>query len=200
MSRVRAIDYDDKKQDILDQAAALFAAKGFQTTSMIELANACGASKSSLYHYFSSKEEVLYAIASEHIKLLYSELAAVATLPLPAEERFYRFVETFVERAADSRDEHLVLMKDVAFLPDDRREQLLTMEGKIVDVLIGLLEDINPGLLKPAKVKTPYAMLLFGMLIWTFTWYKKSGPVSPRELALRISKLFMEGLREGTFP
>ena len=190
----------ETRDELIKVGTEIIGQHGFSTTGINAVLSTAGIPKGSFYYYFSSKEEVLYAIASEHIKLLYSELAAVATLPLPAEERFYRFVETFVERAADSRDEHLVLMKDVAFLPDDRREQLLTMEGKIVDVLIGLLEDINPGLLKPAKVKTPYAMLLFGMLIWTFTWYKKSGPVSPRELALRISKLFMEGLREGTFP
>jgi AcrR family transcriptional regulator len=200
MSRVRADDYDDKKQDILDQAACLFAEKGFQSTSMIDVANACGASKSRLYHYFSSKEEVLYAIASEHTQSLHAELAAVATLPLPAEERFARFVTSFVQRAADSRHEHLVLMKDVAFLPDNRRNQLLKLEGKIVEVLVGLLEEINPGLLKPVKVKTPYAMLLFGMLIWTFTWYEKSGTMTPEELALRISKLFLTGFKDSTFP
>lgn len=199
MSRVRADDYDDKKQDILDQAAALFAEKGFQTTSMIDVARACGASKSKLYHYFSSKEELLYAITSEHTESMYADLSTVATLPLPAEDRFSRFITTFVQRAADSRDEHLVLMKDVVFLPDEKREELLKLEGKIVEVLIGLLEEINPGLLKPEKVKTPYAMLLFGMLIWTFTWYEKSGSMSPGELAQRISHLFMHGFKDSSF-
>lgn len=199
MSRVRADDYDDKKQDILDQAAALFAEKGFQTTSMIDVARACGASKSKLYHYFSSKEELLYAITSEHTESMYSDLSIVATLPLPAEDRFSRFITTFVQRAADSRDEHLVLMKDVVFLPDEKREELLKLEGKIVEVLIGLLEEINPGLLKPVKVKTPYAMLLFGMLIWTFTWYEKSGSMSPEELAQRISHLFLHGFKDSSF-
>lgn len=200
MSRVRADDYDDKKQDILDRAAALFAEKGFQTTSMIDVARACGASKSKLYHYFSSKEELLYAITSEHIESMYADLSTVATLPLPAEERFSRFITTFVQRAADSRDEHLVLMKDVVFLPDDKHDELSRLEGRIVEVLIGLLEEINPGLLKPVKAKTPYAMLLFGMLIWTFTWYEKSGSMSPEELADRISHLFMHGFKGSSFP
>ncbi|WP_101675129.1 TetR/AcrR family transcriptional regulator [Alloalcanivorax mobilis] len=199
MSRVRADDYDAKKQDILDQAAALFAGKGFQTTSMIDIARACGASKSNLYHYFSSKEEVLYAITSEHTESMYADLSEVATLPLPAEERFSRFVTSFVRLAADSRNEHLVLMKDMAFLPENKRDELLKLEGKIVEVLIGLLEEINPGVLKQVEVKTPYAMLLFGMLIWTFTWYEKGGSISPEELADRITDLFLYGFKDGTF-
>lgn len=195
MSRVRADDYDDKKQDILDHSAALFAEKGFQTTSMIDIARACGASKSNLYHYFSSKEEVLYAITSEHTKAMHAELSEVTAQPLSAEERFSGFIDSFVRLAADSRNEHLILMNDISFLPDDKQEKLLETEGRIVQILIDLLQEINPGTFRASEVKTPYAMLLFGMLIWTFTWYTKGGPISPEDLAKRISHLFLYGFK-----
>lgn len=193
MARVRADDYDDKKQEILDRAAALFASKGFANASMIDVAKACGASKSRLYHYFAHKEDVLFAIVSEHIKLLAGELSAVAGLPLPAEERFARFVERFVAQAASSRNEHLVLMNDLKFLPETKRRRVRKMETQLVDSVIALLADVNPGLMSREKVRKPYAMLLFGMIIWTFTWYQKSGTIPPRELAERISDLFLHG-------
>lgn len=196
MSRVRATDYDDKRQLTLDKAAALFAEKGFLSTSMNDIASACGASKSRFYHYFPNKEELLYAIISEHIQLLHSELAAAASLPIPAIDRFKQYVTTFVSVAADSRNEHLVLMKDLNYLPEGKRDQVRKLESKIVDVLVGLLEEINPALLKPVKVKTPYAMLMFGMLIWTFTWYEKAGSIPPEELAERISLLLLNGFAE----
>ncbi len=193
MARVRADDYDDKKQLILDRAAALFARKGFGNSTMIDVATACGASKSRLYHYFSRKEDVLYAIISEHIKLLTGDLADVTALPLPADQRFARFVERFVVHAANSRDEHLVLMNDLKFLPDAKRKRVRKMESQLVDNVIELLAAMNPSLMTQEKVRKPYAMLLFGMIIWTFTWYEKSGSISPQELAERISALFVQG-------
>ena len=193
MTRVRADDYDIKKQSILDSAAALFAKKGFDGATMIDVANACGASKSHLYHYFPAKEDLLFAIVQVHITEQAAELTEIVELPLPAEERFARYVAAFVERGARSRNEHLVLMHDLKYLPDAKRRQVRKLETRLVDLMVGLLKEMNPELMAPVKVQAPYAMLLFGMIIWSATWYQKSGPISPRELAGRISDLFVHG-------
>ena len=200
MTRVRAQDYDDKKQSILDRAAKLFAAKGFEVTTMVEVAAACGTSKSHLYHYFPGKEDLLFEIVREHITVQAAELTDIVALPLPAEERFSRYVNAFVDRAAHSRDEHLVLMNDLKFLPAAQRKQVRKMETQLVDLIIDLLMEINPKLMLPQKTQAPYAMLLFGMIIWTFTWYQKSGAITPAELAARISQLFVHGFKGSEFP
>jgi AcrR family transcriptional regulator len=195
MTRVRADDYDVKKQSILDSAAALFARKGFDGATMIDVAKACGASKSHLYHYFPAKEDLLFAIVQVHITEQAAELTEIVELPLPAEERFSRYVAAFVERGARSRNEHLVLMHDLKFLPDAKRKQVRKLEMRLVDLMVGLLKEINPKLMVPVKVQAPYAMLLFGMIIWSATWYQKSGPIPPGELAERISQLFVHGFK-----
>lgn len=200
MSRIRADDYDEKKRLILQSAAGLFAGKGFASATMIDVAQACGASKSRLYHYFSSKEEVLFAIAMEHVSVVLEELSEIISLPLPPVERFSRVISAFMRRAATSRSEHLVLVNDVHFLPEDKRQSVRALEGRLVELLIGLLGEINPQLMKQAKVRTPYAMLLFGMMIWTFTWYEKGGAISTEELATRISTLFLHGFAGADAP
>ncbi|MFN9525646.1 MAG: TetR/AcrR family transcriptional regulator [Pseudomonadaceae bacterium] len=193
MSRVRADDYDEKKRLILERAAALFAEKGFGNATMIDIAQACGASKSRLYHYFSSKEEVLFGIAMTYVEAVYEALVEATAQPLPATARFSRFVAAFLARGVASRNEQLVLVNDVDFLPEDKRRQVRQLENRLVELLVGLLEEINPGLMRSSAVRVPYAMLLFGMLIWTFTWYEKEGAISPEELAQRISRLFLQG-------
>ena len=200
MTRVRADDYGDKKQSILDRAAVLFARKGFELTTMVDVAAACGTSKSRLYHYFPGKENLLFEIVREHIAGQASELTDIVAMPLSAEERFQRYVDAFVRRAAHSRDEHLVLMNDLKFLPAAHRKQVRRLETQLVDLMIGLLKEINPKLMLPDKVQTPYAMLLFGMIIWTLTWYQKGGPIAPAELAARISHLFVHGFKDGDLP
>ena len=200
MTRIRAEDYDDKKQSILDRAATLFARKGFDSTTMVDVAQACGASKSHLYHYFPAKEDLLYAIVDAHIDVMTSQLTEVMALALPAEERFSRFVESFVKLAANSRDEHVVLMNDLKFLPAARRKQVRKREAQLVALTVALLKEMNPVLMKSVEVQAPYAMLLFGMIIWTFTWYRKTGSIGTQELAERISQLFVQGFKNSRPP
>ena len=104
MTRVRADDYEDKKQAILNKAAALIARKGFDVATMMDVAKACGTSKSHLYHYFPSKEDLLYAIVHEHITRQSAELKRIVALALGAEERFAQFIDSFVQGAARSRN------------------------------------------------------------------------------------------------
>jgi AcrR family transcriptional regulator len=195
MTRVRADDYEDKKRIILDKAAALIARKGFDVATMMEVAQACGASKSHLYHYFPSKEDLLYAIVHEHITRQSEELARIVALPLPADERFARFVDSFVHGAARSRDEHIMLMNDLKFLPPAQLREIRAMEVAMTELMQDLLCEMNPALMRTERVRKPYALLLYGMMIWTFSWYKRTGSITPKELAHRIADLFMHGFK-----
>jgi AcrR family transcriptional regulator len=195
MTRVRADDYEVKKQLILSKAAALIARKGFDLATMMDVAKACGASKSHVYHYFPSKEDLLFAIVHDHITTQAADLTRIVNLPLPAEERFGLFVESFVQGAARSRDEHIMLMNDLKFLPRAQREQIRRMEVEMTELVEGLLREMNPELMASERVQKPYALLLYGMMIWTFTWYRRSGDIEPAELARRIAYLFVNGFK-----
>lgn len=195
MTRVRAGDYEAKKQTILNKAAALIARKGFDVATMMDVAKACGASKSHLYHYFPSKEDLLYAIVHEHITSQAAELRRIVTQPLPAEQRFSQFVDTFMQGAARSRNEHLILMNDIKFLPKAQLDDIRRMEADITEMMESLLREINPAFMAEERLQKPYALLLFGMMIWTFSWYRRTGSISPHELAQHISTLFVHGFK-----
>ena len=198
MTRARADDYDDKKQAILGKAAALIARKGFDLATMMDVAKACGTSKSHLYHYFPSKEDLLYTIVHEHITRQAEDLKRIVGQPIPAEQRFEQFVDSFVQGAARSRNEHLMLMNDIKFLPKGQLDEIRKLEVEMTELMEGLLREINPAPMVGARAGKPYALLLFGMMIWTFSWYRRSGPISPRELAVRIADLYSNGFRNRT--
>jgi AcrR family transcriptional regulator len=195
MTRARADDYEDKKQAILDKAAALIARKGFEIATMMDVAKACGTSKSHLYHYFPSKEDLLYAIVHEYITRQAAELARIVAQPLPAEQRFEQFVDSFIQGAALARDEHLILMNDIKLLPKPQLEKVRRMEVEMTELMETLLREINPELMAETRLNKPYALLLFGMMIWTFSWYRRTGSITPRELAQHISTLFVHGFK-----
>jgi AcrR family transcriptional regulator len=68
MPRVRASDYDTKLLGIVDAAAALFAKSGYSGARMSQVAEACGVSKSMLYHYFATKDDLLFFMVKEHLE------------------------------------------------------------------------------------------------------------------------------------
>ena len=70
MARPQSPDYDKRREAILRAAARLFARQGFNGASVADLAAACGSSKSLVYHYFPSKEDILHAVMSAHLELL----------------------------------------------------------------------------------------------------------------------------------
>jgi hypothetical protein len=65
----------------------------------------------------------------------------------------------------------------------------------MTELMETLLCEINSKLMDEKRVQKPYALLLFGMMIWTFSWYKRSGAITPRELAQRISEVFVHGFK-----
>ena len=146
--------------------------------------------------YFPKKEDLLYAIVHEHIIRQTAELTRIIAQPLPAEARFTQFIDSFVHTAARSRNEHLMLMNDIKFLPKAQLDEIRRMEATLTSLMEGLLGEINPALMAEERVRKPYAPLLFGMMIWTFSWYHRSGPITPAELAQRIAELFIHGFKE----
>lgn len=191
MPRVRADDYDAKSHSILDSAAALFARVGYPNAKMQDIALACGASKSMLYHYFPAKDDLLYAMLEEHLEKTIAGIEEVMAGSASRSDRFAAFVEVYAQKSAQARRRHVSAMNDVKFLPKSMQAPLRDLERKVTDLAADLLRTQNPGL--PAGVYKPYAMLLIGMLNWTDTWYRPNGRIRPQELSERIARLFLRG-------
>jgi AcrR family transcriptional regulator len=196
MSRVRAEDYGDKKQAILDAAAELFAEAGYANVKMMDIAKACGASKSMLYHYFTKKEDVLFAIMKEQIESHLHAAEAVVALSMPPEDRLREFVAMWMRRASAARARITVLMYERKFLPKRQQAAVDEVARRLIDRVNTLVSEVNPAVKRagPAHPRT-YTLLLFGLLNWTEVWFRSSGPIGADEMATMIYHLFLDGLR-----
>ncbi len=191
MPRVRANDYGAKSQTILDSAAALFAKVGYPNAKMQDVAKACGATKSMLYHYFPTKDDLLYAMLEDHLEKLMQAMSEVLAATSDTRQRFDGLIEIYVQKSNQSRRRHVIAMNDVKFLPAAMQKPLLQLEKKLTDLIAQILREIHPGL--GDGLYKPYAMLLLGMLNWTDFWFKPTGEIKPQELCDRISRLFLKG-------
>lgn len=191
MPRVRSDDYDAKSQSIMDSAAALFAKVGYPNAKMQDIAQACGATKSMLYHYYPTKDDLLSAMLTEHLEKVIASVDEAMAGGTPAKDRFAAFVQTYAQKSAQSRRRHVIAMNDVKFLPKAMQTPLRALEKRVTDQAADLLREVNPGL--QDVVYKPYAMMLLGMLNWTDYWYRPGGPMKSDELCERITRLFLLG-------
>ena len=191
MPRVRSDDYESKSQAIMDCAAGLFAKVGFPSAKMQDVAEACGATKSMLYHYYPTKDDLLFAMLEEHLQRVIAGLQeALAPLATPS-ARLEALVLAYTQKSNQSRRRHVTAMNDVKFLPKAKQAPLIALQREIVALVSKLLREVNPGL--PSHIYKPYGLMLIGMLNWTDFWFKPNGAVKPQELCERMSRLFLKG-------
>jgi TetR/AcrR family transcriptional regulator len=200
MARPRAATYDDQRSQILKAAADLFARRGYTAATLNEVASASGVSKATLYHYFSDKHALLEDIVSSHVARLQG-IAAEAGAPSieppgstqgATEARLRRLVRRFMQAYADAQSEHRVLTEDVKFLDERARGAVLDGQRQVVAAFAQGIAACRPDM--RTDLHKPMAMLLFGMINWTFTWLRPDGVLTHADLGDIVVDLFFGGL------
>ena len=97
MARTQATDYAERRQAIVEKAAQLYAKKGFDGASLADLARACKTSKSLIYHYFVSKEDILFEVMESHVHALVDAARRVRASNAAAPEKL-RWPNAFLPR------------------------------------------------------------------------------------------------------
>ncbi|MFM1989918.1 MAG: hypothetical protein RJA99_2875 [Pseudomonadota bacterium] len=192
MARPKAADYDAQRDHILALATAAFAELGYPSASMAQLAQACGTSKARLYHYFPSKESLLFESLDRYTRRLLERVEAVRARGLPPREELAELVRTLMVEYRDSRERHVALLNDVKFLAPGQREQVRAQQRAVVDAVADTLQRVAPGRFGPDERK-PATMALFGMINFTFAWLRPDGPMSHERYAELVIDLWERG-------
>jgi len=182
------------RDEILNAAAQIFSQKGYHATSMQDIAEAVQLQKASLYHHISSKQDILLALLDKALDMLIECMQAVLQQPLTPDAKLRQAMCVYLETLLQHRDLAAVLLLEHRSLdPEyharhiprrDRFEKLwreLICEGQQQ----GIFNTHDPALASRA---------VLGVLNWTITWYRDSGPLAPSVLAERLSDLFLSGL------
>jgi AcrR family transcriptional regulator len=193
MGRGRSAGYDDQRGLIIDQAAALFARRGYPGTSMNQVAEACGLSKATLYHYYRDKYTLLVSIADDHVTRLQGIVREALDEDPSPEGRMRALIRRLVEEYANAQNAHRVLTEDVKFLEPADRDRILGKEREVVHAFAEVVAALRPDL-RGAAMSKPLTMLLFGMINWMFTWMRPDGPIDYDAMAPIVADLFLGGL------
>ena len=197
MARPKSASHELKREQILDVAAQCFAQQSFPAASMNDIAAACGTSKARLYHYYESKEAILFDLLDRYTQRL---LALIGEAEAHAQRQnlseraaLHALVRVFLAEYETSATRHVALVSDTKFLGDVQRELILNRQRDVVAAFTRFIRRAYPERVTPAN-QTALTMMLFGMINWTFTWLRPGGPMSYTAFADEVVATLEKGL------
>jgi AcrR family transcriptional regulator len=210
MARPQSADHHLKRDSILDAAAQCFADQSYSATSMATVAAKVGASKARIYHYYDSKEALLFDLLDRYTQRL---LAIVGETEAHAQrkklndrEALHELVRAFLIEYESSATRHVALLNDTKFLSDvaddvatgasgkSQRDLVLQRQRDIVSAFTRFLRRAYPDRLTDAN-QTAITMMLMGMINWTFTWLRPDGPMSYADFADEVIRTLERGFQ-----
>ena len=183
-----------RRAEICRRAAQIFQERGFDATSVGDIARALDMTKAGLYHYFTSKEALLFEIMMFGLERVHDEVFVPARAIRDPEERLRQIIVRHGRIATRARGA-------VAFLVDEARALPPAQRGKIeqrMRVYIDLLRDTLTELKKAGRLRdidpTVGAFSIVGMILWLPRWFRQGGRLTPEETADAIANMALGGL------
>ena len=199
MARPKSESFEQRRDDILNHAAACFAATGYPAASMADVAASSGTSKARLYHYYGSKAAILFDLLERYTQRLLGLIGHVEATAqrgkLDDIAALHELIRAFLAEYESSATRHVVLLNDAKHLALPQRELILNRQRDVVAAVTRFLGRAYPSRVTEAN-QTAVVMMLFGMINWTFTWLKPQGAMSYAGFAEEVIGLLENGLGE----
>lgn len=194
MARSIAKDHGDKRRAILATAAKFFARNGFDRSSMNDLAKACGVSKALIYHYYDSKDALLYDIIDSHLGKVVSAVEDVAP-QADAKAELRALVHAILTAYRHADAEHKVQLEALASLPVAQQKTLGDVQRRLVARVSAVVGRVAPESVADAPDRLrAVTMSLFGMLNWFYMWHRPGKGVTRSDYADLATDLLLGGL------
>src|SRR5258707_669999 len=174
---------DSRRAEICRAAARIFCDQGFDATAMSDIARALRMTKAGLYHYFDSKEALLFEIMTFGLDRVRDEVVAPARLVRDPEERLRQIILTHARIATHGRGAVAHLGDEIRALPPPSRRQIEERMRHYVDLMrttltelkaAGRLHDVDP---------TVACFSVIGMILWLPRWFRQDGRLTQEQVA-----------------
>jgi AcrR family transcriptional regulator len=189
----REIRYNEKRQKILENAARLFARKGYEKVSLEEIAARLKLNKASLYYYFKSKDEMFFQIQMQAIEQANAALEQVLESEAGPEEKLREAIRSHVSIVTRDdvmgtfRQRELALPRNLMARVIEARDRFEKNFQKII------LEGVEQGVFRNKYSKLAVLSIL-GTLNAIPRWYSPKGELSAEEIGEVLAGFILKGL------
>ncbi len=188
-ARSNPMAYDIRQEAILKAAAALFATKGYERTSIRDIARAARMSVAGLYYYVRSKEELLYRICDRSFSVILDTLEReLARTPDP-QARVRVLIRNHLEHFLHHMNEIKVMTRELGALREPHATDIGALRRRYYAICRDVLAGLGSSVVSPRLA----AMSLFGMINWIQMWYRPGLDGGADTLAEGMASIFLDG-------
>ncbi|WP_430449908.1 TetR/AcrR family transcriptional regulator [Rhodophyticola sp.] len=189
MPRGLARDHAEKRAALRKGAAKHFAEHGYDRASMASVASACGVSKALIYHYYDSKEALLFDILEGHLGALVKAVDRVPDTGAP-EAQLRALIQAILVNYRDADAEHKLQIDALDTLPTDMKAPLIDLQRRLVTRMSDVIAAI--GVSGELRAVT---MTVFGMLNWFYMWHRPGKGISREAYGDLVTDMVLGGVR-----
>jgi len=184
----------DRAQEIYLAAAQLFFEKGFESTSVSDIASALKMTKAGLYYYFESKQELLFRIVTLGLDSVKDAVLDPAHLIEDAEERLRFILTNHARLAAEGNHAVIIISHEINALTFDQRVTVQNRRRDYFEFVRNTLVELHEEKkLRDVDITTA-TFTLFGMILWLPRWYRASGKLSVEKVCRDVCDMALRGL------
>jgi AcrR family transcriptional regulator len=195
----------DSRQEILRTAARLFQQRGYDATSMNDVAAALKLSKGGLYHHFQSKDEILFEIMNHAMEITQERVLSPVRSIADPEERLRALIRLHIEVVLSPRDREItVMLHENHPLPPALRKRINSRKKDYIHFLENLMAEVQNQLHRDQAQQSHHAkgkvspraaaFALLGMINWIYQWYKPEGELQAQNLIPQFTGLIFGGI------
>jgi TetR/AcrR family transcriptional regulator, cholesterol catabolism regulator len=179
--------------EVLAHATEVFCEKGYEGASMRDLSRASGMSLAGLYHYFGSKERLLYLIQKDTFTTILENLKISLEQAEEPEQRIRAFILNHLEYFLVNQQGMKVLSHEDEALKNGLGSEIAAIKREYYRICLGLMDALKRERSLGFDARTA-VMSLFGMMNWIYTWYNPRIDGHAEELAQRMADIFLRGV------
>ncbi len=185
-----------KDEVIFAEAVRIFREKGYHATSMRNIADAVGLQKGSLYHYISSKEDLLFKIFERSSGALTQQLEAIVASNDSPPDKLRRAIESHLVALCDQLDIYTVYLSERRALGNRYHTKVRAEGEKHARLIEKILQEGIAHKDFRALDTRMVALAILGMCNWLYQWYSPDGRLTPQQIAVIFSDVVIDGLHK----
>jgi AcrR family transcriptional regulator len=180
---------------VLNAAVELFAAQGYDGTSVAQVTARARVAKGGFYHHFASKQELLYAVYGDLITLQLERMQRILDRGEPPPATLRALIEDLVVTTAASSERALVSFRAIAQLDGDRGALLRVARRRYHDAVIALVRTgQEAGAFAAFASPETITFTIFGVINELPLWYRADGKKTPEQIATELADFVLAGL------
>jgi AcrR family transcriptional regulator len=185
---------DGRASEVYRTAAAIILEKGYDATSVADIANALGITKAGLYHYIHGKTQLLFDIMQYGLDELEREVATPAKAIADPEERLRFMIEMHARIVTRGQGAVTILVDEARALTPAQNRAITKRKRAYLDFLRATLKDLKAGgRLRDVNI-TVAAFGILGTINWLSRWYEPDGALTEKQIASQIVDIALNGL------